>query len=262
MRSDFSLNTLCRYSFQVHSFLAKKAPGAPVFGHALVSFFEKGEFRLSELCIIIYPREPTAPDRQIMAATRSVSLMPSSDPSSELHRQTSGSGVHVCARVRDIAQGNANVSVEMPATRAACETLVSIERLVGTATLFKDDLAELVEKLDVVAVGVLDRCVERVGKYDQLLQELQAHLDRAKDVASLCNKARSGYGGQILRRRVSKRLDSIKTQVACFANEGSLAHTREVYEVRIINFNFLLRLHNALFTVLVCRLRMHGYHIL
>ena len=26
-------NTLCRYCFQVHPFLAKKAPGTPVFGH-------------------------------------------------------------------------------------------------------------------------------------------------------------------------------------------------------------------------------------
>ena len=33
MRSDFSLNTPCSYRFQVHPFLAEKAPGAPVSGH-------------------------------------------------------------------------------------------------------------------------------------------------------------------------------------------------------------------------------------
>ena len=32
-QSDTANNTLCRYCFQVHSFLAKKAPGTPVFGH-------------------------------------------------------------------------------------------------------------------------------------------------------------------------------------------------------------------------------------
>ena len=32
-QSDTANNTLCRYCFQVHPFLAKKAPGAPVFGH-------------------------------------------------------------------------------------------------------------------------------------------------------------------------------------------------------------------------------------
>ena len=32
-QSDTANNTLCRYYFQVHPFLAKKAPGTPVFGH-------------------------------------------------------------------------------------------------------------------------------------------------------------------------------------------------------------------------------------
>ena len=32
-QSDTANNTLCRYCFQVHPFLAKKAPGTPVFGH-------------------------------------------------------------------------------------------------------------------------------------------------------------------------------------------------------------------------------------
>ena len=32
-QSDTVNNTLCRYYFQVHPFLAKIAPGAPVFGH-------------------------------------------------------------------------------------------------------------------------------------------------------------------------------------------------------------------------------------
>ena len=32
-QSDTANNTLCRYFFQVHPFLAKKAPGTPVFGH-------------------------------------------------------------------------------------------------------------------------------------------------------------------------------------------------------------------------------------
>ena len=32
-QSDTANNTLCRYCFQVHPSLAKKAPGTPVFGH-------------------------------------------------------------------------------------------------------------------------------------------------------------------------------------------------------------------------------------
>ena len=32
-QSDTTNNTLCRYCFQVHPFLAKKVPEAPVFGH-------------------------------------------------------------------------------------------------------------------------------------------------------------------------------------------------------------------------------------
>ena len=32
--SDTANDTLCRYIFQVHPFLAKKAPGAPVSGHS------------------------------------------------------------------------------------------------------------------------------------------------------------------------------------------------------------------------------------
>ena len=32
-QSNTANNTLCRYCFQVHPFLAKKAPGTPVFGH-------------------------------------------------------------------------------------------------------------------------------------------------------------------------------------------------------------------------------------
>ena len=32
-QSDTVNNTRCRYCFQVHPFLAKKAPGTPVFGH-------------------------------------------------------------------------------------------------------------------------------------------------------------------------------------------------------------------------------------
>ena len=35
-QSDTANNTLCRYCFQVHPFLAKKAPGTPVFGHCLI----------------------------------------------------------------------------------------------------------------------------------------------------------------------------------------------------------------------------------
>ena len=33
-QSDTASNTLCRYCFQVHMILAKKAPGTPVFGHS------------------------------------------------------------------------------------------------------------------------------------------------------------------------------------------------------------------------------------
>ena len=32
-QSDTVNNNLCRYCFQVHPFLATKAPGSPVFGH-------------------------------------------------------------------------------------------------------------------------------------------------------------------------------------------------------------------------------------
>ena len=41
-QSDMTNNTLCRYCFQVHPFLAKKAPGAPVFGHCPFFFIERG----------------------------------------------------------------------------------------------------------------------------------------------------------------------------------------------------------------------------
>ena len=37
-QSDTANNTLCRYCFQVHPFLAKKAPGTPVFGHCPLFF--------------------------------------------------------------------------------------------------------------------------------------------------------------------------------------------------------------------------------
>ena len=36
-QSDTANNTLCRYCFQVHPFLAKNAPGIPVFGHCPLS---------------------------------------------------------------------------------------------------------------------------------------------------------------------------------------------------------------------------------
>ena len=32
-------NTLCRYCIQVHPFLAKKAPGTPVYGHCPFLFY-------------------------------------------------------------------------------------------------------------------------------------------------------------------------------------------------------------------------------
>ena len=35
-QSDTANNTLCRYCFQAHPFLAKKAPGTPVFGHLYI----------------------------------------------------------------------------------------------------------------------------------------------------------------------------------------------------------------------------------
>ena len=37
-QSDTANNTLCRYCFQVHPFLAKKAPGTPIFGHCPLFF--------------------------------------------------------------------------------------------------------------------------------------------------------------------------------------------------------------------------------
>ena len=38
-QSDTANNTLCRHCFQVHPFLAKKAPGTPVFGHCPLIYY-------------------------------------------------------------------------------------------------------------------------------------------------------------------------------------------------------------------------------
>ena len=40
-QSDTANNILYRYCFQVHPFLAKKAPGTPVFGHCPFFFVRK-----------------------------------------------------------------------------------------------------------------------------------------------------------------------------------------------------------------------------
>ena len=45
-------NTLCRYCFQVHRFLAKKAPGTPVFGHCPCLF----RLQMMPCCLSLKPR--------------------------------------------------------------------------------------------------------------------------------------------------------------------------------------------------------------
>ena len=120
---------------------------------------------------------------------------------------------------------------EMPATSAIRIALVDLEQLVRTADGTKETLSQLSRLLyvcDVVTRGALD-CYEVPGEHKGL-EELGQHLDRAKELAALCQKGRLARFSNSSRKAL-RNIDACRMNVVTFAKAHTpeLAITEEVY---------------------------------
>lgn len=131
-------------------------------------------------------------------------------------------------------------SQDAPAARALCEVLREFERLMGTAEGGEELLSQLSDILRlcvIISKDVLDRCEHSSSPSssghhheEQDLAELGDLVERARKVATLCQKGRIARFARNS-RKASRNLDSLKEKLLFFAtnHEPELAVTQEVY---------------------------------
>ena len=136
------------------------------------------------------------------------------------------SKVSVSTYVRETATAVCTLFEEVPAVGAVCKTLLSVEKLVGTAKVNKDELEVLLELCDVVTRGFLDRCSAPCVPLERV-SSLRRHVDSAKRVTALCNKGR--FARFALGRKISRNITSVKTNVVNFATVNNLALSGDLH---------------------------------
>lgn len=135
-----------------------------------------------------------------------------------------------------IALGSRDVLAEgkdvaAPATSAVRKALAELEQLVGTADGTKETLSQLSGLLyvcDVVTRGALD-LYEAPGQHEGL-EELGQHVERAKELAALCQKGRLARFSNSSRKAL-RNIDACRMSMVAFAkaHKPELAITEEVY---------------------------------
>ncbi|CAN0136161.1 unnamed protein product [Hapterophycus canaliculatus] len=125
-----------------------------------------------------------------------------------------------------VATEVAHVMQEVPVVGIVCRTYLLLEQLVDTAGSNKEDLATLRDLCEVVIKGVLDK-----RSNSRVLQEgftkLREHVQKAKDVAQLCNKR--GMAKYVLARKTCKEIAAVRSNVLAFCATNNLVLTDDIH---------------------------------
>lgn len=117
---------------------------------------------------------------------------------------------------------------EVPVVGIVCKTFLSFEQLVETATSNKDDLAVLRELCDVTIRGVLDKRSDR-SDLIQGLSALENHVQKAEDVAKLCNVRSKELRRFVLARSICEDIASARNDVISFCKANALVLANDTH---------------------------------
>lgn len=117
----------------------------------------------------------------------------------------------------------AHLVEEVPFVGIVCKTFLAFEQLVDTARSNKDDLGVLLELVEVVVEGVLDRRSDRSGLFAGF-RALETHVKKAEEVAKLCNgnRVRDKVKQAVLARKICKDIAAVKDSVESFCAANNL----------------------------------------
>lgn len=127
--------------------------------------------------------------------------------------------------VQEIMSGTATFMQEMPAgVGPLCKTFLAFEQLVETAKSNKEALSTLRDLCDVVIKGVLDKRSARSGLTKEGFAKLKEHVDKADEVAKLCNGVgtKKSWKRFLLTRKISKDIAAVRIDVLAFCSANTL----------------------------------------
>lgn len=166
--------------------------------------------------------------------TRTKSLRSSSSTSSCSSNANTVAEVSVSTYVRETAvvtvSGEGSFKEVPTASRAVCETLLDVEKIVHAAKFHRAELTSLLQLCDVVTRGILDRYTQSASPEDEgehLLPELQKLVSSTKKLSfKISSSTRIGLR---LPGKASKDIGTVKTSVISFATANNLAVTNFIY---------------------------------
>ena len=138
-------------------------------------------------------------------------------------------GVSALKIVQEVAAGTASLLQEippevLPVVGSMCKTFLAFEELVATAKSNNEALSVLHELCDVVVKGVLVSRKDRPGLPGEGYAKLKEHVERANEIAKLCNGA--GMKGSVKRfvlaRKISNDIAAVRGNVLAFCSVNNL----------------------------------------
>lgn len=124
----------------------------------------------------------------------------STAPSAATASRSANANVGVLAYVQEVVAGAATLLQHMPVVGDVCAAILSLKQLGETAKSNNGDLATFRDLCGVVIKGFLEQRSERSGLLEEGFTNLREHVERAKDVAKLCN------GGRVKRRVLAHKI--------------------------------------------------------
>lgn len=115
---------------------------------------------------------------------------------------------------------------EVPVVGLVCKTFIVFEQLVDTARSNKEDLATLRDLCEVVIKGVLDKRSVHSGLLEEGFMTLEQHVNRAKEVATLCNGRVKQF---VLSRRICSDIAAVRNDVLAFCAANNLALASDIH---------------------------------
>ena len=119
----------------------------------------------------------------------------------------------------------------LPVVGTMCKTFLAIEQLVETARSNKEALVTLRKLCNVVIKGVLNKRSGRSGLPREGFAELKEHVDKAEEVAKLCNGV--GVKGAlkrfVLARKISNDIAAVRSDVLAFCSVNNLVLADDIH---------------------------------
>lgn len=127
-----------------------------------------------------------------------------------------------------VATEVAHVMQEVPVVGIVCRTYLLLEQLVDTARSNKEELATLRDLCEAVIKGVLDKR-SNSGLLQEGFTKLREHVQKAKEVAQLCNKQKRGVAKYVLARKTCNEIATVRSNVLAFCTTSNLVLTDDIH---------------------------------